>query len=127
MADDGHRTRLLNRLAAAITRCHSPFCRAYAGYGGRGIFVCDEWRNDRAAFLRYIQTVPGWDDPNLDMDRTDNNRGYEPGNIRFATHSQNALNKRKINEMEERIRDLEARLRSGEHGTEASLHDPDWF
>jgi hypothetical protein len=127
LPDVAHRSRLLNRLAAAITRCHSPSSRIYASYGGRGIFVCDEWRNDRSTFLRYIQTIPGWDDPSLDMDRTDNNRGYEPGNIRFATHSQNALNRRKINEMEERIRDLEARLRSGERGTEASLHDPDWF
>lgn len=112
MSDDAHRTRLLNRLAAAITRCHNPDCRIYKHYGSRGIFVHQEWRDDRSSFLRYVQTLPGWDDPARDMDRVDNNRGYEPGNIRFATRSENARNKRTVVALEQRVAELEARLRS---------------
>jgi hypothetical protein len=125
MPDDDHRARLLNRLSAAITRCHKPSCRVYKHYGARGIFVCREWRDDRIAFLRYVQTLPGWDNPALDMDREDNNRGYEPGNVRFATKSTNSRNRRPVADLEQKIRDLEARLRSYERGTKASLHDPE--
>jgi len=125
MPDDAHRTRLLNRLAAAITRCHSPTCRTYKHYGGRGISVWPEWRADRVAFLRYVQELPGWDNPALEMDREENSAGYEPGNIRFVSRRKNLLNKRKVEDLEQRIRDLEACLRSGERGTAAPLHDLD--
>ena len=83
MADDEHRTRLLNRLASAITRCHTPTSRVYQHYGGRGIHVCPEWRHDRAAFLRYVQTLDGWDRPDFEMDRINVDGHYEPGNIRL--------------------------------------------
>lgn len=115
LPDAAHRERLLNRLAAQITRCHSETSKHYKHYGGRGITVCDEWRADRAAFLRYAQTLPGWDDPALDIDRIDNDAGYGPGNIRFVSRAQNAANKRKVGDMQSRIAELEAeiaRLRS---------------
>lgn len=115
MADAAHRERLLNRLSAAINRCHSPGNRVYKHYGGRGIHVCSEWREDKAAFLRYVQTLPGWDIPALDMDRADNDRGYEPGNIRFATKAQSAANKRRVEDLEQRIRDLEKENASLRH------------
>lgn len=108
MSDDQHRTRLLNRLSAAIARCHNPGSRVFPHYGGRGIEVCKEWRDSRPAFLRYIQTLYGWDKPELEMDREDVNKGYEPGNIRFVTKSANMSNKRRVADLEEEI----ARLRS---------------
>jgi polyhydroxyalkanoate synthesis regulator phasin len=55
------------------------------------------------------------------MDRENNNRGYEPGNIRFATRKENVANRRELATLERRIRELEAevaRLRSGERGAE---------
>lgn len=115
MANDEHRTRLLNRLSAAIARCSNPNNRSYAHYGRRGISVHQEWKDDRASFLRYVQTLPGWDVPELEMDRVDNNGGYQPGNIRFASKSVNTSNKRRVEDLEQRIRDLEtdnANLRS---------------
>lgn len=117
MPDDAHRVRLLNRLSSAISRCHNPRNAAYRHYGERGVVVAEEWRRDRAAFLRYVQTLPGWDDPNLEMDRENVNGGYVPGNIRFVTRRQNVQNKRRIAGLELRVRELEAelaRLRSGE-------------
>lgn len=118
MSSDEHRTRLLNRLAAAITRCHSPTSRSFVHYGRRGISVFKEWRDNRAAFLSYVQALPGWNDPSLEMDRIDTNGNYEPGNIRFATRSVNIRNKRKIADLEARIRELEACIRFGKRGAE---------
>jgi hypothetical protein len=123
MPDDEHRRRLLNRLAAAITRCHSPGAKQRAAYGGRGITVCDEWRKDRSAFLRYVQTIEGWDDPSLEMDRADNNAGYAPGNIRFLTKRQNNQNRRSMAVLEAdcaRLRSLVVRLEAQIHGLERS-------
>ena len=96
MRDSAHRTRLLNRLSSAISRCHNKKNRAYPNYGGRGIFVFDGWRTDKRAFLLHVQTLAGWDDPELEMDREDNDRGYEPGNIRFISRSENSNNRRQV-------------------------------
>lgn len=117
MPDDAGRARLLNRLSAAVRRCHNTRDKNYKHYGARGIRVWEVWRTDKAAFLEYVQTVDGWDDPSREMDRIDVNRGYEPGNIRFCTRSENMANRRRVEDLEERIRSLEAevsRLRSGE-------------
>lgn len=114
MPEDSHRERLLNRLSAAITRCHNQNDSAYANYGGRGIYVCGEWRADRAAFLRYVRSLPGWDTPEFEMDRIDVNGGYDYGNIRFISRRENMLNKRRIQDLEREIADLKARLRHSE-------------
>lgn len=124
MADDEHRTRLLNRLSAAIARCSNPRNKQYKHYGLRGITVYSQWQSDRAAFLRYVQTLPGWDNPSLEMDRIDTNRGYEPGNIRFVSRRENIRNKRRIEDLEaivrqlrEENRRLRQRLRSSQRRT----------
>lgn len=74
-----------------IARCENPKVRSYADYGGRGIKVCAEWRNDFAAFLRDVGPRPF---PELSIDRVDNDGHYEPGNCRWATAKQQANNKR---------------------------------
>lgn len=115
LPDTEHRCRLLNRISNCIHRCHNPKSRVFKDYGGRGIHVHGAWREDRGAFLRYLIGLEGWDNPSLDLDRTDNNRGYEPGNLRFVSRSDNARNKRKVCDLEARIKQLEeenARLRS---------------
>lgn len=123
MPDDEHRRRLLNRLAAAIGRCHNAGNKAYANYGGRGIRVHDEWRADRSTFLHYINTVPGWDRPELDMDRIDCDGNYEPGNLRFISRSENNFNKRSVQDMQRRIDELERRLRHCKCGATHEVHD----
>ena len=95
MPEAEHRERLLNRLSAAVSRCHTTRNAKFKDYGGRGIEVCLEWYKDRAAFLRYIRTVPGWDDPALELDRKNNGGNYEPGNLRFATRSEQVRNTRR--------------------------------
>jgi hypothetical protein len=101
--DAAHRNRLLDRISAVIVRCTNPKSVVYPDYGGRGITVYAPWIEQRVEFLRYLVELDGWDQPELQLDRIDNNRGYEPGNLRFVTRSQNMSNKRKI-----KARDVEA-------------------
>jgi hypothetical protein len=125
--DDAHRERLLNRVSAIFSRCENPRNRNYAGYGGRGIRVHADWRSDggRRFFLAYLVSLPGWDDPSLDLDRIDNDRGYEPTNLRFVTQAVNARNKRQVSVLTERIRVLEACLRSCQCGAASAVHGAD--
>lgn len=75
---------------AAIQRCHSKTNKDYARWGGRGITVCDEWRSSFEAFYKHIGPRPD----GTSLDRIDNSKGYEPGNVRWATHSQQQRNRR---------------------------------
>ena len=127
MPDKAQRVRMLSRYHGIKVRCTNPNSPAWASYGGRGIKLCREWLESPAAFLRYVQTLPGWDRPELDLDRTDNDRGYEPGNVRFLARDANCRNKRRVNTLQQRIADLEAenaRLRSRLGGTEDAVHGP---
>jgi len=111
--DRHHRDRLLDRISAIIVRCTNPNSTVYPDYGGRGITVHKGWVANRVEFLRYLVGLGGWDRPELQLDRIDNNRGYEPGNLRFVTRSVNMSNKRRITAREvealrQRITALEA-------------------
>ena len=111
--DIRHRDRLLDRISAIVVRCTNTSSQTYPDYGGRGITVHPEWLADRVAFLRYLVTLDGWDKPQLQLDRTDNSKGYQPGNLRFVTRSVNTANKRRITarevvDLRQRIAALEA-------------------
>lgn len=75
-----------------IQRCCNPNAKNYHNYGGRGISVCNEWRNDFSVFEEYCVSN-GWRD-GLQIDRVDNDGNYCPGNIRFVTQTENLRNKR---------------------------------
>jgi hypothetical protein len=91
-ATHGQRHTRLYRVWAGIkNRCLNPNDDLYAYYGARGINICDEWRADFAAFAAYIGPEPG---PKYEVGRIKNELGYQPGNVRWETKSQNLRNKR---------------------------------
>ena len=55
----------------------------------------EPWRVDRREFFIYAKTMPGWDEHGLDLDRIDNDRDYEPGNLRIVDRKVNSRNRRK--------------------------------
>jgi len=82
---------LYNRWYHMITRCYNEGGWAYKHYGGRGITVCDRWRNSLENFMEDMG--PSFD-PKLSLDRIDNDGNYEPDNCRWATQSEQLRNKR---------------------------------
>jgi hypothetical protein len=72
-------------------RCLNPNATCFAHYGGRGITVCDRWRDSFAAFYADMGPRPS---QNHSLDRIDNSKGYEPDNCRWNTSFVQARNRR---------------------------------
>lgn len=76
-----------------IQRCENPNNEAYGNYGGRGITICERWRNDFAAFAADMGPRPT---DRHEIDRYPDNDGpYAPGNCRWALHADNMMNTRR--------------------------------
>lgn len=84
-----------------LDRCTNPRSRSWARYGGRGIGVSDSWREfyvfasdiRREIGDRPMGLEPNGRTPLYSLDRIDNDRGYEPGNVKWATRTEQGLNR----------------------------------
>ena len=85
-------TRIYEIWCGMKKRCYNENDRSYARYGGRGITVCEEWKNDFSAFYNWAMQN-GYAE-NLTIDRIDNSKGYCPDNCRIATWSEQQNNSR---------------------------------
>lgn len=72
-------------------RCFNENCKYYYNYGGRGITMCDRWRDSFENFFADMGYAPS---SKHSVDRIDVNGNYEPGNCRWATDRQQSQNKR---------------------------------
>ncbi len=87
----GLRTREYEAWCGAIQRCENPNNASFAHYGARGVSMFPGWRHDFAAFLDHMGPRPA----GTSLDRIDPERGYEPGNVRWATHLEQQRNRRR--------------------------------
>lgn len=83
-------TRIYRIWSGMKERCFNPNNEHFRIYGGRGIFVCEKWRSSFLAFYADMGDAP----PGLTIDRIDNDKGYEPGNCRWATPLEQVRNSR---------------------------------
>lgn len=81
--------KLYNVHQCMMARCYNPNNSRYHRYGGRGIKVCNRWKS----FINFARdTFSTWKE-GLQMDRIDNDKGYNPKNFRWVTNKQNCNNR----------------------------------
>jgi hypothetical protein len=104
-------TRLYRIWNGMKTRCSNPNRSYWHCYGGRGITVCDEWKNDFFAFKTWAMTH-GYE-KGLTIERRDNNLGYSPENCRWIPQSDQARNARTNAVTAEEAKNIRALLNEG--------------
>lgn len=88
------KTRLYNIWCSIIGRVENKKNKSYEDYGGRGVTICDEWRNNYPSFKKWA-LQNGYSN-SLKIDRVDNDLGYFPNNCRWTTQTIQSRNTRRL-------------------------------
>lgn len=96
-------------------RCLNQNNHHYARYGGRGITVCREWAE---SFDKFCEDVGPRPSASHSLDRIENSKGYEPGNVRWATSSEQQSNRRVTRLTPENRREIKLLTEGGVSGAE---------
>lgn len=86
-------TKTYNTWLNIKQRCLNPNCKAYPNYGGRGITICDSWKDNFENFYNYVSALPHFGEVGYTLDRIDNDGNYEPDNVKWSTKTEQARNK----------------------------------
>ena len=85
----GNPSKTYTAWANMLQRCTNEYKEDYKNYGGRGITVCEAWKDFRNFFVDMGESPVG-----LTLERKDNNSGYNKDNCEWATRQKQAVNKR---------------------------------
>ena len=72
-----------------MQRCHDKNGKSYAQYGGAGVTVCERWQS----FPEFLADMGECPDRSMTLDRIKGEIGYQPGNCRWATHTEQNRNR----------------------------------
>lgn len=89
----GSRTPEYSAWQKMLGRCHNPRDHRFKWYGARGIAVHASWRGE-GGYERFLEHVGRRPSSKHSIDRIENDKGYEPGNVRWATKIEQMRNKR---------------------------------
>jgi hypothetical protein len=106
------RTKVYRAWSGIKDRCLNKNNPSYMYYGGIGITIAEEFKKDFLTFYEEIGDPPS---DNHSVDRINVNKGYEKGNIRWATKKEQALNRRKVNELTLEIQKLRKLLHENKY------------
>jgi len=85
---------LYKRWSCMLSRCYNQKDTDYYRYGGRGIEVCNEWKNKETGYKNFKQwSLNNGYKKELELDRINNDQGYSPDNCRWVDHRTNINNR----------------------------------
>lgn len=88
------KTKIYKVWADMKQRCYNKTASSYKYYGGRGITVCELWIFNFLAYYNFVRKLKNYEVEGYSLDRIENEKGYEPGNVKYSTKSEQTYNRR---------------------------------